>query len=183
MSVVRERPSQTGNRVTAGLASLSPKKRHDLTKRQLDRIYQNSLVKIATDCDHAANAPTDAGRDMTNREAQAGIVLEAYRIEHRLRRLNSSLWFQRSNADPEKMGVYHRREDGELQFLCGMEAGMNPEFTVTVNDEDGKFQKMVPGWRRVLMRLIRAKLITEPGAYTQFGPPSRDSERWMNFTT
>src|SRR6266480_4273701 len=102
MSVVRERPRDAIGKVTGGIPSLSPKKRHDLTKRQLDRIYQDSLVKIATDCDHAANAPVDGKRDMTDREAQAGIVLEAYRIEHRLRRLNSSLWFQRSNADSTK---------------------------------------------------------------------------------
>lgn len=177
----RENPKITNNSVTAGISSLSPEKRYALTKRQLDRVYQESLVQIQTQNDNLANAPKDGARSMTDWQAQVGITLKAHQIERRLRKLNPSLWFQRSNSDPTKTGVYYRGKDGKLQFICGMESDINPEFTVTVNDDQGQFKKMIPGWRRVLMRLIRAKFITEPGANVQFGPPNRDSERWMRF--
>jgi hypothetical protein len=183
MSSSREKPRVTGNRVSAGNPSLSPKKRHALTKRQLDKIYQDSLITEAKANDHAANVPDDGSRPMTDWDAQAGIILKGHQIQRRLHKLNPALICQRSNADATKTGVYHRREDGELQFIVGMESEMNPEFTVTINDEKGEFQKMIPGWRRVLMRLIRAKFITEPRANALFGPPNRDSERWMTLTS
>ena len=182
MAILRETPRDTRGKVTAGVPSLSAEKRHTLTKRQLDRIYQDSLISVASAADVAANSPVDGSRPMTDWMAQVGITLKCHQIERRIRKLNPSLWFIRSNSDPNKTGVYYRKEDGELAFIVGLESDINPEFTVTVNNDEGEFQKMIPGWRRVLMRLIRAKFITEPGANLQFGPPNRDSERWMTLT-
>lgn len=181
MSISREAPRVTRNSVSAGNPSLSPQKRHALTKRQLDRIYQNSLIAEAVKNDDLANSPMDGNRNMTSWDAQAGIILKGHQIERRLRKLNPALICQRSNADPTKTGVYYRKEDGTLQYVVGMESEINPEFTVTVNNDKGEFEKMIPGWRRVLMRLIRDRLVTEPAANAIFGPPNRDSERWMRF--
>ena len=182
MALALEKPKNDKGKVTAGLPSLSPERRYSLTERQLKKIYQQALVAEYKGNAQSANAPSDGTRPMTSWDAQAGIPLQAHQIERRLRKLNPNLWFERSKADPQKTGVYLRKDDGELMFLVGMEAEMNPEFTVTVNDEEGNFQKMIPGWRRILMRLIRGKFISETKAYLAFGPPNRDSERWARFT-
>ncbi len=183
MALLRERPKDDRGRVTQGIPSLSSERRYAITERQLKRLYQQALVDEYTANDQAANAPTDGARPMTDRAAQAGIPLQAHQIERRLRKLNPNLWFERSKADPQKTGIYLRKPDGELMFIVGMEAEMNPEFTITVNDEQGNFKKMIPGWRRILMRLIRGKFVSETKAYIAFGPPNRDSERWALFTT
>ncbi len=67
------------------------------------------------------------------------------------------------------------------EFICGMETEINPEFSVRILDNQGTPKGIIAGWRRLLMRLIRQQLISEPRAFALFGPPSRDSENWARF--
>jgi hypothetical protein len=119
-------------------------------------------------------------------EQVVGIALQGWQICSRLKKLNCSLWFERSNAAPEQLGIYLLKNDfkgGQAkEFLCGMQAELNPEFSLRVKNDDGTPKGIIPGWRRVLMRLIRKNIITEPGAFAMFGPPSRESENWARFT-
>lgn len=185
MPIVHEHAPNNNGRVTAGIPSLSPEKRHEITESGLSRAYQRTLQ-----ADYFKNEQNaledDNGADVTEWEQVVGIPLTGARIISRLKKLNSSLWFEPSNADRSKTGIYHWRPDlkGGMEkiFICGMETEINPEFTLRVVDEQGQAKGIISGWRRVLMRLIRKGLITEPGAWSLFGPPSRDSENWARFT-
>lgn len=184
MAILREHAQGTNNRVTAGLPSLSPERRFNVTEKQLHHEYQRALRREVIHNAAIAAHPEDGSRAMDNAEAQMGIPLQGERIIGRLRRLNSNLYFERSIADPSRYGCYllNPQVEGGKEYLVGFEAELNPEFTVIVNDEKGEFKKFIPGWRRVLMRLIRARVITEARANAMFGPPNRDSERWALYT-
>ena len=183
MTILRERAQGTNNRVTAGLPSLTPERRFYLTEDILKRVYQQELQAESRRNDEYAADPGDGARTMAEWDAQIGIPLQGERIIGRLRRLNHNLFFERSKSDGSKYGVYLLKPEAErgLEFICGFEVETNPEFTVIIQDDKGGFKKFIPGWRRLLMRLIRAKLITESGAHRMFGPPNRDSERWARF--
>lgn len=184
MPILRERAQRDNGKVTAGLPALTSERRFEVTDAQLHQIYQQALLREVVENDRKAAHPTDGGRPMEVAEAQVGIPLQGERIIGRLKKLNPYLWFERSLADPTRYGCYilsPSHEGGKL-YIVGFEAEMNPEFTLIVNDEWGKFKKFVPGWRRVLMRLIRARIISEAQAHNIFGPPTRDSERWAQLT-
>jgi hypothetical protein len=184
MATLRERARDDHKRVTGGIPSLSPERRFYLTDQELHRLYQQSLLKEVVSNENYAADPQDGKRTMADWEAQVGIPLQGERLIGRLKKLNSQLYFERSKSDPSRYGCYLRNSERErgLEYIIGFEADLNPEFTVIVQDDHGKFKKFIPGWRRVLMRLIRAKLISEPQANKVFGPPNRDSERWALFT-
>src|SRR6185437_788748 len=166
------------------IPGLSPRQRHDITEYQLRNVYQKALQAEYARNEQDATASDGEIDDVTDWEQVVGIPLVGARIIGRLKKLNSNLWFEVSNADPAKTGVYLLKNVfgvQEKQFICGMETEINPEFSVRVLDAEGKPKGIIAGWRRLLMRLIRERLITETKAYTIFGPPTRDSENWARF--
>lgn len=181
----REHAQYDNQRVTAGIPGLSPEKRRDITEDGLMRAYQSALQQDYRSNEEKALESDGAIDDVTDYEQVVGIPLVGARIIGRLRKLNNNLYFERSNADPSKTGVYVLQNDfkggQEKVFLCGMETDINPEFSVRILDAEGKPKGIISGWRRVLMRLIRAGLISESRAHALFGPPSRDSENWARY--
>lgn len=172
-------------RITAGLPSLSSEKRREVTERQLAYCYQKACQNEYKRKEQEALAPDGDIADVSDWQQVVGIALEGWKVCARLKRLNPNLWFERSNAAPDQLGVYFLKNDfmggKSKEFLCGMQAEINPEFSLRVKNPDGTPKTIIPGWRRVLMRLIRKNIITESGAYAIFGPPSRDSECWARF--
>lgn len=122
-----------------------------------------------------------AASRQTNRERNQGIPLEGWRIAARLQKLNPNLFFEVANADARNLGIYYLDPlaEGGRRFICGMYCDTNPEIETDVLDDKGECIRTIRGWRTVLSKLIRAKFITEAGTFRLFGPPSRDSERWM----
>ena len=183
---LREQVRDDNQRVTAGLSSLSPSKRKDYTEAEIRAAYQKALQTDYKQKEQDALAPDGDIEDTSDWEQICGIPLEGWKICARLKKLNPNLWFERSNAAPSQLGVYLLKNDFKggtsKEFLCGMEAELNPEFTLRVKKDDGSPKGIIPGWRRVLMRLIRKNIVTEYGAYAIFGPPSRGSENWARFT-
>lgn len=173
--------------MTAGIPSLDSEKRTDITERELNHIYQRALQTEYRSGEQAALESDGSIQDTTDWEQVVGIPLLGARIMSRLRKLNHNLWFEPSNSDRSKTGVYILKSNllggQEKEFICGMETELNPEYSLRVVDDKGAAKGIVSGWRRLLMRLIRAGLITEPGAFALFGPPSRDSENWARFTS
>lgn len=166
---------------------------------------------------NSVTVESDAGRDVTVPEAQFGRAMSAETVISKLKRMNTRLYFERSNADPTKYGVYltdpegrtHTNPQGEVMNLvhvCGMEAGINPEFSIL-----HKATKKMPnpdlignqkptrevdwvevetvtgetrGWRTVLVRLLHNGFITEGDVEKHFGwNPSRPSAKWQAQTT
>ena len=150
----------------------------------------------------------DGGRDVSDLLAQMGRPLTSQQVIDKLKLCNSRLVFRRSTAFPDR--YYDIRiatkeasptgglVDKETQ-VCGMEAGIMPEFSVmhkkkikVANPEFFKSRKAeVPwlevdtfadetrGWRTVLVRLLHNHLITEADVQKHFGwAPSRESLKW-----
>lgn len=184
--MAREQYRDDNAKVTAGLPSLSPEKRKEVTEWQLRQLYQKSLTSEYAKNERDALASDGGIDDVSDWEQVVGIALQGWQVCARLKKLNHNLWFERSNAAPDQLGIYRLKNDfkggQEKEFLCGMQAELNPEFSLRVKNDDGTPKGIIPGWRRVLMRLIRKNIITEPGAYAMFGPPSRESESWARFT-
>jgi hypothetical protein len=171
--------------VTAGIPGLSPKRRDYITEYEFQQVYQRTCAQSYRSNEEKALASDGAIEDVTDWDQVVGIPLMGLRVISRLRKLNSNLWFEKSNSDSSKTGVYIIKNIMGIpvkQHICGMETDLNPEFSVRVVGQDGTPKGIIGGWRRVLMRLIKDKLITESGAFALFGPPSRDSENWARFT-
>jgi hypothetical protein len=173
-------------RTTAGLPSLSSEKRRALTDAELRYVYHKACQNEYKKNEQDALSPDGDIDDVSDWEQVVGIALQGWQVCARLKKLNCNLWFERSNAAPDQLGIYLLKNDfkgGQTkEFLCGMQAELNPEYSLRVKNNDGTPKGIVPGWRRNLMRLIRKNIITEAGAYAMFGPPSRDSENWARFT-
>lgn len=182
----REHAQDDRGKVTAGLPSLSSEKRHDITDEALRKVYQDSLVNEYTKNEKDALASDGEINDTTDWEQVVGIPLSGARFLTRLKKLNHNLWFEPSNSDTSKTGIYLLKNDFkgglEKEFIVGVETEWNPEFTLRITDKEGNAKGILPGWRRALTRLIRANLINEAAAFRLFGPPSRDSENWARFT-
>lgn len=144
---------------------------------------------------HAAVSGMDGDYLTTDATAQLGRPLTRMTLIARLRLLNPNLIFEQSRANPAIGAVYFR--DGvsnmeDLDHACrgrrhivGMEwIGLSPEFTTRKieNDEFGKPQMkgQVRGWRTVLARLIKERLISIPDCERVFSiARGRESQRWF----
>ncbi len=182
-------------KVTAGLPALSPQLRSRVdTVRRTRAMNRQALLDTLERESYAADSGGLGGNDL---EYQIGRPLTAAQFEQRIRRCNPNLLVERSRADPTKRGVY-RVEDGERRFICGMESGYMPEFSVRhiemqeIPDPDiaGHWQKIpkfkgeTRGWRTVLARLLRHRVI-EPAAIERWFEISqgRSSRNWQLLTT
>lgn len=116
-----------------------------------------------------------------SKEAKKGIDLPGWLFMARLRRLNSNLFFERSIALPENMGIYYLHPLHGKSFICAFPAEHISEFETKVVDKDGNPRMPTRGWRTVLAKLIRAKFMDESRVLALFGPPSRTSKNWALF--
>ncbi len=142
----------------------------------------------------------DDDRPTTDMQAQVGRMMHGEEVRSKLLRLNQFLRFFPGNADPTRVGIYiidssANKEDPDpkyrgLRYVCGMEKDFCPEFSVRVtreekfwNDEKDcedtrpVFAGEVRGWRTVLARLIRQRLISYPAAVAEFGTTTI-SQNW-----
>jgi hypothetical protein len=184
MALVLEHAQDDRAKVTGGIPSLDSSRRKEITESALMQVYQRACQAEYRNNEAAATAD-DGDRTTKDWDAQVGIPLIGARIIGRLKKLNPNLWFEVSNADKNKTGVYILKNDGkggqEKQFICGMETELSPEFSVRVVDEQGKLKGEIRGWRTMLMRLIKAGFIQQEAAFRLFGPPNRDSANWARF--
>lgn len=184
-------------KATSGLPGLSPVRRFfsDKIRRNQEQNRLNLLAELERE--QTCAAPVDGETDTTNLKAQLGRPLESKEVERRLGKCNSRLLFERSISDDSKVGVYVVEGDAK-RFVCGMEFGYMPEFSVrhiekqripdpTIEGhwrEVPKFTRETRGWRTVLARLLRERLITESQVESQFEiSAGRSSYHWQALTT
>ena len=200
MPIILDVPSsvesaRTSNKVVAG-SPLSSVERHTKDRAGYKREYQQALNADANK-KAADSVRVDNGRPRTELDASIGIPITAETFMRRLLQLNSSFWFERANADKEKIGIYRLVETSETfpegkQFLMGFHDGIMPEFFLQEKDEDrvmnvggqtevhyGGCKRIIrQGYRTILQRLVRAGMINLTAAETLFGQPSYDSAYW-----
>lgn len=193
-------------RVTAGLPALSPALRSQREAFERTRFMNRMNLRDKISREEHCTSP-DGAVDTTNAEQQLGRPLTCKEITKRLKRCNQNFVFERSKADGTKMGIYivETRPDAvtgfvstQRRFVCGMEFGISPEFSIR-HYEDEKipdpeveghwriikhFKKETRGWRTVLMRLMKERLITEAQVNQHFETAAgRDSRNWQLLTT
>lgn len=169
---------------------------------QLDRFFRDSTrdkhykaAESAIAKQHAVVAGMDGDYLTTDATAQLGRPLTRRVLIERLCKLNPNLVFEQSRANPAIGAVYFH--DGvsnmeDLDHACrgrrhivGMEwTGLSPEFTTRKIEYDqfGKPQMkgQVRGWRTVLARLIKERLISIPDCERVFSiARGRESQRWF----
>ncbi len=141
----------------------------------------------------------DNGRDVSDLVAQMGRPMASEEVIRRLKLCNQRLIFIK-HPRYELYGIYIKKLErnstggfSERQIhVCGMESGIMPEFSVLhkttkkVPNPDGPDWLEVPtflaetrGWRTVLIRLLKAGLISKYQAEFNFGwSPSVESRKW-----
>lgn len=160
--------------------------------RQAEVAKQSAAFGDATSKRLSAVEGMDGQFSTVNLIAQLGRPLSRQQIIDRLTRLNPNLRFFQSISNPDIGAVYVH--DGVsnmdnfmysgLRHIVGMEwTGLSPEFTVRrVRDDKWGVKQMVGqirGWRTVLARLIKSRLITVEDAEREFAiTRGRESQRW-----
>ncbi len=191
--------ARASNKVMAG-SPLPPEVRAIKDKAGYKQEYQTALAHDANK-KAADSVRVDNGRPRTELDASIGIPITAATFMRRLLQLNSSFWFERANADKEKIGIYRLCEpdtnypEGKV-FICGFHDGIMPEFFLQETEEDrtmsiagetvvysGGCKRIIrQGYRTILQRLIRAGMINLSATEAIFGPPSYDSAHWALLT-
>lgn len=145
----------------------------------------------------------DGDADITNKDVQAGRPLHRREVMRRLHRLNPNLRYEQADSPghQDKGGIYsveNRVDPVTLKapwkrFVCGIPHDMVSEFHVPVTvehvmpDPDNPSNQIVvkrlsgaiPGWRAVLLRLLKENLVTPAGIDREFHiTQGRDSKRW-----
>lgn len=188
--------------VTAGLPSLTPGKRSRIDRTRNTRAVTDRLVAEQEVRDRQALV-IDAKDDATNLIARLGRPLHANTFISKVRKLNPALIFERSLRYPRLTGIYLEIPITELEkalgseskrHICGMESEWMPEFSQSHYKTDSvpdmanpgnMIQKKVfigetRGWRTVLMRLIRERLISPAKANKAFNiPVGQQSYNWQ----
>ncbi len=169
--------------VNAVRSSLSPDARFEIEREGYKREFQDSLLADSLQKRDAGRF--DGERDRTNQDAGIGMPIHSSVFIQRLTQLNPSLWFERANADHEKIGIYLQipptmeHPEGR-KYLFSFHDGIMPEFVLLKNPgEDGENVGILrQGWRTVLARLIRLRLISLEKVEVMFGQPSCQSGHW-----
>ena len=193
-------------RASSAAPSLSAERRFRLDGESVAADRAEAAVMESLEKQEAA-VSADGDSDTTDLLKQMGRPMSAAEVTQRLKKMNHNFLFEPSKADPSKLGIYilENRPDpvtgcGSIykRFVCGMESGYAPEFSVRhcevekVPDphiagqwnEIKKFTRETRGWRTVLARLIREKLISPGQAEIYFQiPGGRDSRNWQVLTT
>lgn len=190
----------TNGKVTAGLPALKPEARSTLDSAHEGKDRNDALVTEKIQRDSSTVAP-DGGVPTTSFEAQLARILTTAEVKAKLLACNPNFYFEVSKADPEKTGIYIlENKDGvtSKRFICGMETHVQPEFSIRqdtmqrVPDPKNPGEWLdVPvltvekfrGWRTVLARLLRERLITESQIEAHFKVSrGRSSANWQLFT-
>lgn len=148
----------------------------------------------------------DGDSDVTNLLEQMGRPLSADTVISKLRRLNQNLIFEQSINYPELTGIYVSFPKKTLtgivvdrQHVCGMPSppALLPEFSVRhykmvekPNPKDKyeiikvrEFADETRGWRTVILRLIKERLISQSAAEREFDISGGRSSRYWQAQT
>lgn len=162
-----------------------------LLKRHTQRVQASQEV-LGND---ALLAP-DGSRDVTSREAQKGRVLSRGTLVHKILKLNPNLWYEQSLRFPAQGGLYivDIQAPYGKRMVCSFSHDCVSEFSVRITVPDvvpalgshaqwmaiRRVDQQEPGWRSVLLKLIKEGLITPAAAEAEFKiSQGRSSQKWQ----
>lgn len=140
--------------------------------------YKDGLAR------EAAAKAGDGDRPMDCMDAALGRGLYHYEIIQRLKLLTKLLYFEISPVTG-RIGLYTydasckgTPKAKNVRYLgMTLAQGMNPEFTPKLVDDNGNLLRIASGYRTVLARLIKERLVTEAGVAQHFG--TVNSANWQ----
>jgi hypothetical protein len=163
--------------------------------READREKHHNAAEDALRKQREAVAGRDGDFLTTDASAQLGRPLTRKMLIERLSKLNPNLVFEQSRNYPDIGAVYVLDPTANLtdpdercrgrRHIVGMEwTGLSPEFTTRRigMDQWGKPQMkgQIRGWRTVLVRLIKERLIAVAETERVFSiARGRESKRWF----
>ena len=172
----------------------------DLVKR-MDKLLEGREDSIARLKDERQRNDVlltpDGDFDTTNMEAQEGRKLHRSEVVRRILKLNSSLWYEQSINYPDQGGLYIKDmtvHGFNKRMVSSMPHGWIPEFSVPLTvpsvvpsldlapvwDAIRQVDSQIPGWRTVLIRLLKGGLITAGGVEQEFQiTRGRSSQKWQ----
>ncbi len=169
-------------------------------KRSRFELEQEDLAQQKRDA--FTVAPDAAGMDITNTGARMGRPMSAWTFQQRLSRIGA-FYFEHAKNDSTKMGIYVPISNvndpsiyyrGNLMFVCGLESGIMPEFSIMEAEvklvpdptyvgghrPQTTMAKEIRGWRTVLAMLLKKRIITAHDVEKHFQISlGRDSSRWQ----
>lgn len=132
--------------------------------------------------------------ELTNALARIGKKMPSHEFVEKIKRINPFIWVEESNNyddpsitdDKEKhngMNWYTMRDKKKVCLMAAFKRGWVPEWTIVhVDDRDLPIDK-TPGWREVILNLIRSKALTFKQIAPVFGNPATDAAwRWSQQT-
>jgi len=181
--------------------------------------FRDARLRALTDDIRSAEISVsgDNGVNTSEWEARVGRAMSSDTVIAKLRQCNPKLYFERSRGFPNLYGIYimdqpegrvYVNPEGQvlrLTHICGMEAGIMPEFTVVhrtekkvanpelfgnkvpIREIDWKtvdtYSDQTRGWRTILVRLLHGGFITRADVEKHFGwIPSMASQKWAEQT-
>lgn len=138
----------------------------------------------------------DGSHDVTSREAQKGRMLTRSVLVHRIKKLNPNVWYEQSIRFPAQGGLYvdDLRAPYGKRMVCSFPHDVVNEFALRITVPEvipsigsqaqwmaiRKVDQQEPGWRSVLLKLIKEGLITPSGAEKEFKiSQGRSSQKWQ----
>ena len=122
----------------------------------------------------------DDHEELKNMEKRMGMPMLANDLINKITKLNPRVWAEDSLANPTTVvGFYYTNNEGKKACAVPFLKGALPEFSFILVDAADLPVKEVRGWRTVLHRLLKLRLITWKDVITHFGDTLHSADdRW-----
>jgi hypothetical protein len=161
-------PDENDKRSLAEVAALEASDRQVQPTQQTTELYLKLREQNTDSYESRASRLLNDG-DFENEEERKGIILSENEFLSRLHKIVSikpNDWCARG------MRGLSAWKDGRYHYVCAMQAGYMPEFSLMYFDDHRRATKeKMRGWRTVLLNFILKGYITEESARREFGPP------------
>jgi hypothetical protein len=143
------------------------------------------LARLQEDTAKAIDQERIPGQNQYEKHVeQQGLVLDSNEMIRRVLRMNHALWPEDSINCPGHANFYYVTPEG-MKACAGSPFKKGPlrEFSIVLHDTAGRPIGIEYGWREVLHRLLKQKLISWPQVYRYFPlHPSRLSRAFDSQT-
>lgn len=138
----------------------------------------------------------DGDIDTTSPEAQRGRSISRSSFVHRVRKLNPNLWYEQSVRYPQQGGIYIQDPSSPYgkRMVCGMPHEHLNEFSLRITVPEvipaigtqaqwetiQRVDQQEPGWRAILLTLLKEGLLSPSGIDREFNIiGGRSSQKWQ----
>jgi hypothetical protein len=144
----------------------------------VDRLYYSAIGRSEMDSYLAEdkNRRLDKYRipDQEDRKASRGRwgrAMQSSELILKIARIAPSVFPMDGRIEGD-ISLIRRRPSGYVDYIAYTNSGLLPEYSIVVVNEDNLPLHELRGWRTVLLRLIKAGVVTEEQVNKEFGLPS-----------